>query len=68
MVAESETDDEKTEIEDGEEERESPMVKLDFAKLFKMAEDPDLEELLRSPLDQALQNLDRGVSCNNNPS
>lgn len=33
-------------------------MKLDFEKLFKMAEDPDLEELLRSPLDQALINLE----------
>ncbi|EGT52444.1 hypothetical protein CAEBREN_25254, partial [Caenorhabditis brenneri] len=42
-------------------DREPPVMKLDFEKLFKMAEDPDLEELLRSPLDQALINLEDGT-------
>lgn len=52
-------------MEDDEDEdskdREPPVMKLDFEKLFKMAEDPDLEELLRSPLDQALINLEDGT-------
>uniref|UniRef100_A0A1I7UYS4 TOG domain-containing protein n=1 Tax=Caenorhabditis tropicalis TaxID=1561998 RepID=A0A1I7UYS4_9PELO len=42
-------------------DRDPPVMKLDFEKLFKMAEDPDLEELLRSPLDQALINLEDGT-------
>ncbi|EFO86041.1 hypothetical protein CRE_02278 [Caenorhabditis remanei] len=46
--------------DDEEDMKEPPVMKLDFEKLFKMAEDPDLEELLRSPLDQALINLEDG--------
>uniref|UniRef100_A0A8R1I1A2 Uncharacterized protein n=2 Tax=Caenorhabditis japonica TaxID=281687 RepID=A0A8R1I1A2_CAEJA len=43
-----------------EEDDDPPKVQLDFEKLFKMAEDPDMEELLRSPLDQAILNLEDG--------
>ncbi|UMM17594.1 hypothetical protein L5515_014062 [Caenorhabditis briggsae] len=46
--------------DEDEDTKERPVMKLDFEKLFKMAEDPDLEELLRSPLDQALINLEDG--------
>ncbi|CAO4365110.1 unnamed protein product [Caenorhabditis nigoni] len=46
--------------DEDEDSKEPPVMKLDFEKLFKMAEDPDLEELLRSPLDQALINLEDG--------
>ncbi|CAB3404296.1 unnamed protein product [Caenorhabditis bovis] len=45
---------------DGQENNEAPVVRLDFDKIFKMAEDPDLEDLLRSPLDEALINLETG--------
>ncbi|CAA91051.3 Serine/threonine-protein phosphatase 4 regulatory subunit 4 [Caenorhabditis elegans] len=62
MDGESIVDIKHDQIEDDEtEEKEPPVMKLDFEKLFKMAEDPDLEELLRSPLDQALINLEDGT-------
>lgn len=55
-------------VDDDQEEKEPPIVKLDFDKLFKMAEDPDLEELLRSPLDQAIINLESVRSTIHRPN
>ncbi|CAD6199185.1 unnamed protein product [Caenorhabditis auriculariae] len=48
-------------MDDEEAEEEPVMVaKLDFEKLFRMAEDPDMAELLRGPIDTAIHNLENG--------
>lgn len=42
-----------------EEDDEPPPTSsgLDWEKLFKMAEDPDLDEILQGPLEEALKQL-----------
>uniref|UniRef100_A0A1I7WZV3 PPP2R1A n=1 Tax=Heterorhabditis bacteriophora TaxID=37862 RepID=A0A1I7WZV3_HETBA len=43
-----------------DEECAPPSAGLDWEKLFKMAEDPDIEDILRGPLETAIFHLEDG--------